>query len=194
MQVTNRVPFYINISKTFQTRRWNAKWNVCMCPWRVNFVQNKRDSLSYLISSLTPRLARKLFIEVHDVSKMPIKRNTPSKISRIVSGGALSERISARASLRMSETAARASAKSGSISAISWSMPFLLKVWKKQSKTQMKWTVENSQVESVKECGSLLIREDVINGARKYRTEGKVEWMGLLPEGIQGIRLRLRKV
>ena len=119
-------------------------------------MQNKRDSLSYLISSLTPRLARKLFIEVHDVSKMPIKRNTPSKISRIVSGGALSERISARASLRMSETAARASAKSGSISAISRSMPFLLQF----SKT-IKDSVEmNCGKQSSRKCEKVRIFTD----------------------------------
>lgn len=73
----------------------------------------------YLISSLIPRLARKLFIDVHEVSKIPISRRTPSRMSRITSGGARNERISDSASLRMSDTAARASIKSGSISASS---------------------------------------------------------------------------
>lgn len=48
--------------------------------------------LFYLISSLTPRLDRKFFIECHDVSAMPISRSTPSSTSRTTSGGALNER------------------------------------------------------------------------------------------------------
>lgn len=48
--------------------------------------------LFYLISSLTPRLDKKFFIECHDVSAMPISRSTPSSTSRTTSGGALNER------------------------------------------------------------------------------------------------------
>lgn len=42
----------------------------------------------YRISSLMPLLARKVFMEFQDVSWTPIRRRTPSRISRITSGGA----------------------------------------------------------------------------------------------------------
>lgn len=84
------------------------------------------NSNPYLISSLMPLLAKKLFIDVHDVSRMPMRRRTPSRMSRIVSGGARSDRISVRASLRMFETAERASDKTGSISFNSSSMAAFL--------------------------------------------------------------------
>lgn len=47
----------------------------------------------YLISSLTPRLDKKFFIECQEVSAMPMSRRTPSNTSRTTSGGARSERI-----------------------------------------------------------------------------------------------------
>lgn len=65
-------------------------------------------------------------MDVQDVSKMPIKRNTPSRMSRMTSGGARNDRISDNASLRISDTAARASIKRGSISASSSSMACFL--------------------------------------------------------------------
>lgn len=91
-----------------------AMCEYCLCFPTLDGLQ--RNYLSYLISSLTPRLAKKLFIEVHEVSRIPINRSTPSRISRMVSGGARSDRISDSASFRISETADLASASKGSIS------------------------------------------------------------------------------
>lgn len=68
------------------------------------------------MSSLTPRFAKKLFMLFHDVSRMPIMRSTPSRMSRITSGGARNDRISDKASDLICPTAARASLSSGSTS------------------------------------------------------------------------------
>lgn len=46
-----------------------------------------------------------LFMLTQEVSKIPIRRKTPSRISRITSGGALSDRISDKASDLMFPTA-----------------------------------------------------------------------------------------
>jgi len=66
-----------------------------------------------------------LFIASHDVSGLPMTRRTPSRMSRIVSGGALSARISPSVSFLMLPTAAFACWIIGSISANSLSIcPF----------------------------------------------------------------------
>lgn len=66
----------------------------------------------------------------HDVSCMPISRNTPSNISRITSGGALNDRISDNDSALILPTADLASAKIGSTSANSTSIWTFLRGWK----------------------------------------------------------------
>lgn len=120
-----------NGKSTFFERNYvHLRSKIChVGPLPVSSEPNRQAgcSWSYLISSLMPRLARNDFIDVQEVSRMPIRRRTPSRMSRIASGGARNERISDSASFRMSDTADRASASSGSISAISWSIPFFLK-------------------------------------------------------------------
>lgn len=59
------------------------------------FIKN----LCYRISSFTPRWDKKAFMLFHEVSITPISLNTASRISRITSGGARNERISAKASV-----------------------------------------------------------------------------------------------
>lgn len=48
-------------------------------------------NVTYLISSLTPRLDRKFFMECQEVSAMPINLRTPSRTSLTTSGGARSD-------------------------------------------------------------------------------------------------------
>lgn len=78
------------------------------------------------MSSLTPLLARNVFMLFHDVSCMPISRSTPSSMSLITSGGARSDLISVSASDLMLLTAAWASSIRGSTCASSWSISFFL--------------------------------------------------------------------
>lgn len=80
-----------------------------------------------LISSLTPRFAKKVFMLFQEVSCIPISLSTPSRISRMMSGGALNDRISDKASLLMFPTAERASWIRGSTSESSISISFFLK-------------------------------------------------------------------
>lgn len=79
-----------------------------------------------LISSLTPRLAKKTFMLFQEVSWIPINRRTPSSISRIISGGARNDLISDKASGFIFPTAALASLIKGSTSANSCSMSLFL--------------------------------------------------------------------
>lgn len=78
------------------------------------------------MSSFTPLLAKNIFMLFQEVSCIPISRNTPSKMSRMTSGGARSDRISDNDSGFMFPTAARASWINGSTSANSISISFFL--------------------------------------------------------------------
>mmetsp|Transcript_1283 Transcript_1283/g.3672 ORF Transcript_1283/g.3672 Transcript_1283/m.3672 type:complete len:323 (+) Transcript_1283:1113-2081(+) len=77
------------------------------------------------ISSLTDLLPRKRFIEIHEVSKLPMMRSTPSSTSRMGSGGILRDLISLRLSDRMPPTAWRAASRRGRAWLSSFSMPSL---------------------------------------------------------------------
>lgn len=79
-----------------------------------------------LMSSFTPLLDKKFFMLFQEVSWMPIKRRTPSKMSRMTSGGARRERISDKDSVLIFPTAALASWMRGSTSANSSSISFFL--------------------------------------------------------------------
>lgn len=68
----------------------------------------------------------------HEVSWMPINLRTPSRMSRIMSGGARRDLISERDSDFMFPTADLASSMRGSTSANSLSMSFFLKILMKQ--------------------------------------------------------------
>lgn len=81
------------------------------------------------MSSLTPRLDKKFFMLFHEVSWVPISLSTPSSMSLITSGGALSDRISVKASDLMFPTADLASSIRGCTSESSASISsFLFKI------------------------------------------------------------------
>lgn len=67
-----------------------------------------------------------LFMLTQEVSKIPISLSTPSRMSLMVSGGALRERISDSDSVLMLPTADFAACTRGSTSASSRSMAFFL--------------------------------------------------------------------
>lgn len=67
-----------------------------------------------------------LFMLTQEVSKIPISLSTPSRMSLMVSGGALRERISDSDSVLMLPTADFAACTRGSTSASSLSMAFFL--------------------------------------------------------------------
>lgn len=96
--------------------------------YKKSYILEYLLSTFYLISSLMPRLARKVFMLFHEVSWIPMSRRTPSRISRMTSGGALKDRISDSASDLIFPTAALASSISGSISTNSASISFFLNV------------------------------------------------------------------
>lgn len=75
--------------------------------WMLDVAQMCRDT--HRMSSFTPRLAKNVFMLFHEVSWVPISFKTPSRMSRIISGGARKDRISDRDSVFMFPTAARAS-------------------------------------------------------------------------------------
>mmetsp|Transcript_10482 Transcript_10482/g.34773 ORF Transcript_10482/g.34773 Transcript_10482/m.34773 type:complete len:441 (+) Transcript_10482:3489-4811(+) len=104
---SNELPFFARRSST---------------PCRISGVIFRESKLR--ISSLTERLPRNLFIEIQEVSKLPISRSTPSSTSLMGSGGILSDRISLRLSLLMPLTARLASSSSGCTSSSSASTFF----------------------------------------------------------------------
>ena len=73
------------------------------------------------LSETRPIVPRKRFIEIHEVSKLPMMRSTPSRTSRIGSGGILRDLISLRLSDLIPPTAARAASRTGCTSASSFS-------------------------------------------------------------------------
>lgn len=83
-------------------------------------------TLSYIIHGVMTSHDTDLFMLTQDVSKIPMSLSTPSRISRMTSGGIRSERISDRDSGLMLPTASFASCISGSISDSSISMAFFL--------------------------------------------------------------------
>lgn len=59
----------------------------------MNYIKRKKMKYSVLrkinlISSLIPLFAKKVFMEFQDVSCTPISLSTPSRMSRMTSGGA----------------------------------------------------------------------------------------------------------
>mmetsp|Transcript_29033 Transcript_29033/g.63553 ORF Transcript_29033/g.63553 Transcript_29033/m.63553 type:complete len:234 (-) Transcript_29033:784-1485(-) len=104
------------------------------------------------ISSLTERLPRKRFIETHEVSKLPMMRSTPSRTSRIASGGILSERISFKLSDLMPPTALRACSRMGAIEASSCSTPPLRRVISASSLPSLVCRCSTSALRSTARC------------------------------------------
>mmetsp|Transcript_21789 Transcript_21789/g.58700 ORF Transcript_21789/g.58700 Transcript_21789/m.58700 type:complete len:329 (-) Transcript_21789:918-1904(-) len=118
----------------------------CMTESRVSAVMLWLSKLR--ISSLTDLLPRKRFMEIQDVSKLPMMRSTPSSTSRMASGGVRRALISLRLSERMPPTACLAASRRGRACASSFSMAALCLVISCSSTWSVPWSSSTSFLRS----------------------------------------------
>lgn len=97
-------------------------------PWLL--LCSSRKTNIYLISSLIPLPAKKDFMLDQEVSRIPIRHRTASKISLMIFGGTRSDRISVKASGLMFPTACWAASTKGVIDSSSLSISSFLKIEK----------------------------------------------------------------